>query len=254
MGMIRTIMSALSATMFIRRCVGSASAAFISNPHWTPNTHLSHRGLKQVSSYDSARTFTSSMKMKHMRPAFAKMHMSTTTQTDTSSLVGIDWVRSSVLATLNQIFDPVEIAKGAAIAKLDGKKKKKKKPEEQEEEPTMSPGEREAIINAAAKDAKPFSLMDAMVTPATKPEFGDYQCNAAMSLAKSAGLNPRDCAAKIVEGLKSIEGFEHIMEEPEIAGPGFINLKFRDGYLAEAARKMALDSGEAGRLAVPGTS
>ena len=130
--------------------------------------------------------------------------MSTSTAPTTeTSLVGIEWVRSSVVSVLNTIFDPVEIAKGAAIAKLDGGKQKKKKKKKQsndddeakeEEEPRMSDEERTTIIEAAASSAKPFTMGDSMVTPATKPEFGDYQCNAAMSLAKSAGLNPRECA------------------------------------------------------------
>ena len=179
-----------------------------------------------------------------------------------NSIVGIDWVRSSVVEVLNEIFDPVEIARGAAIAKLDGKKKKKKKkkkqPSAEEEQPKaeeeapkiMSEEERSAIIAAAISNAKPFTTNDAMVTAATKPEFGDYQCNAAMSLAKSAGLNPRECAEKIVEALTpKLEG---IMELPlEIAGPGFINLKFRDEYLSGALGVMAADS--KGRLAVPVT-
>ncbi|EED93932.1 arginyl-trna synthetase [Thalassiosira pseudonana CCMP1335] len=117
----------------------------------------------------------------------------------------------------------------------------------------MSDEERTTIIEAAASSAKPFTIGDSMVTPATKPEFGDYQCNAAMSLAKSAGLNPRECASKIVDGLKAIEGFDTIMEEPEIAGPGFINLRFKDGYLAGAAGKMAMDAEDGGRLAIPVT-
>ena len=195
--------------------------------------------------------------------------MSTTTasSSDTNTkLVGIDYVRSSIAEVLNEIFDPAEIAKGAAIAKLDGKKnkkqkkKKKKKPnndEEQqpnaakeEEPPPMSEEERTSIIQEAISNAKPFTIQDTMVTPATKAEFGDYQCNAAMSLSKSAGLNPRDCATKIVEALES--KLDGVMEVPlEIAGPGFINLKFKDEYLCDALGEMANDCG--GRLAVPVT-
>lgn len=48
-----------------------------------------------------------------------------------------------------------------------------------------------AIVDEAVAAAKPFSYADVMVTPATKDEFGDYQCNAAMGLAKSVGMNPR---------------------------------------------------------------
>ena len=199
--------------------------------------------------------------------------MSTTTPTVSSSsdtstkLVGIDYVRSSIAEVLNEIFDPAEIAKGAAIAKLDGKKnkkqkkKKKKKPNnddnnnepaaaKEEEPPPMSEEERTSIIQEAILNAKPFTIHDTMVTPATKAEFGDYQCNAAMSLSKSAGLNPRDCATKIVEALES--KLDGVMEVPlEIAGPGFINLKFKDEYLCDALGEMANDCG--GRLAVPVT-
>ena len=251
-------MSALSAAMLIRRCIGglSSSSAFVGQTTKVSNRHLGYHRFGPGAGHIHRKPFISS------RKAWATQNtsilMSTTApHTDTSSsLVGIDWVRSSIVTALNDVFDPVEIAKGAAIAKLDNKKKKKKKKKNaedaQEEEPAMSPEEREAIISTAGENAKPFSQKDTMVTPATKPEFGDYQCNAAMSLAKSAGLNPRECASKIVESLKQIEGFDDIIEEPEIAGPGFINLKFKDVYLSDAARNMALDS--SGRLAVPTTS
>jgi hypothetical protein len=262
MRIIRIVMSALSATIFVRRCVGGVASAFVSQ---APRTLLA-QSESRIHSQSIRMIFVSSIQHRSFSPQHpfvvrsfvTAMSMSTaSTDVATSSLVGIDWVRSSVVDVLNEIFDPSEIAKGAAIAKLDGKKKKKKKKggdEPAQDEPTMSDEERQAIIDAAVAAAKPFSTMDAMVTPATKPEFGDYQCNAAMSLSKSAGLNPRDCASKIVEGLKSIKGFDDIMEEPEIAGPGFINLRFKDGYLAEAAGKMAGDSEEGGRLAVPKTA
>jgi arginyl-tRNA synthetase len=42
------------------------------------------------------------------------------------------------------------------------------------------------------------------------------------------------------------------MDEPEIAGPGFINLKFRESYLQDAVTTMAKDGN--GRLGVPKTS
>ena len=42
---------------------------------------------------------------------------------------------------------------------------------------------------------------------------------------------------------------EGIMEEPEIAGPGFINLRFTDEYLSSAIKQMSKDAN--GRLAVP---
>ena len=175
-----------------------------------------------------------------------------------ASLLGIDWVRGCVSKVLNDAFDPAEVARGAARSKLEPKKKKKKKKKKQQEDedaakqdepPPMSEEEKEVILAAAAAAAQPFTDLDAAVTAATKSEFGDYQCNAAMALAKNVGLAPRDCAAQIVDGLRPL--ISHCMEEPEIAGPGFINLKFREEYLARAVREMAAEAGPGGRLAVP---
>lgn len=188
------------------------------------------------------------------------------------SLKGIDWVRGCVATVLNDCFDPAAVARAAALAKLEpkkkkGKKKKKKKggddaaaaqaaaeegkPKE-EEEPKMSEEEKQSILDAAAAAAKPFTDMDTAVTAATKAEFGDYQCNAAMSLAKNVGMSPRDCAAKILDGLRPY--ISDYMDEPEIAGPGFINLRFKEEYLANAVKSMSEDAGPGGRLAVPPVS
>jgi len=60
----------------------------------------------------------------------------------------------------------------------------------------------------------------------------------------------RDCATKIADGLLPILG--EIMEVPEIAGPGFINLKFKENYLSSAITEMARDA--SGRLGIPFTS
>ncbi|MDA8622515.1 arginine--tRNA ligase [bacterium] len=59
------------------------------------------------------------------------------------------------------------------------------------------------------------------VEPPRDPAHGDMATNAAMVLAKSAGMNPRDLAALLVaELLKSDR-----IEAAEIAGPGFVNLR-----------------------------
>ena len=51
---------------------------------------------------------------------------------------------------------------------------------------------------------------------------------------------------KIVEGLRPM--IKDIMEEPEIAGPGFINLRFKKEYLEKSIYNMAQDPD---RLAIP---
>jgi arginyl-tRNA synthetase len=50
-------------------------------------------------------------------------------------------------------------------------------------------------------------------------QHGDFACNIALRLAKSAGLNPRDLAMKIVAALPSSE----LLSRAEVAGAGFIN-------------------------------
>jgi hypothetical protein len=164
-------------------------------------------------------------------------------------------IQEAVLEAMNELFDPAEVARGAALAKFENPKKKKKAKkqpdtEENDDIVELSEEELQAMASAAAADARPFTLSDTMVTSATKSEFGDYQVNAAMGLAKAVGMNPRECATKIVEQISpKICDF---MEEPEIAGPGFINLRFKEEYLREAIKVMALDAD--GRLGLPTAS
>jgi arginyl-tRNA synthetase len=73
----------------------------------------------------------------------------------------------------------------------------------------------------------PTELLD-MIRPAQDGRFGDYQANCAMPLGKQLGEPPRDIAARIVEQLDVAD----LCESPEIAGPGFINLRLRDDWLA----------------------
>jgi arginyl-tRNA synthetase len=50
---------------------------------------------------------------------------------------------------------------------------------------------------------------------------GDLACNAAMVLAKQAGMKPRDLAEMLTSALAGIDGVTDV----EIAGPGFLNLR-----------------------------
>ncbi len=81
----------------------------------------------------------------------------------------------------------------------------------------------------------PESLLE-MIRPA-QPQHGDYQANCAMPLAKRLGRPPRDVAKEIGDHLETGDLFQ----PPEIAGPGFINLRLRDEWLAEQLAKTAPD-------------
>ncbi len=68
-----------------------------------------------------------------------------------------------------------------------------------------------------------------MVLPSQDTRFGDYQANCAMPLGKQLGKSPREVAAVLIERLEVGD----ICEPPEIAGPGFINLRLRESWLVE---------------------
>ncbi len=71
------------------------------------------------------------------------------------------------------------------------------------------------------------------VSLSREPQLGDYQANIAMPLAKQLGLKPLDIAKRLCDQLK----IDDICEPPEIAGPGFINLKLRDSFIAAQLTK-----------------
>lgn len=75
------------------------------------------------------------------------------------------------------------------------------------------------------------------VSVARDAQFGDYQANIAMPLAKPLGKQPLDIAKELIQRL-SIEDLCHA---PEIAGPGFINLKLRDEFIAANVSQAAAD-------------
>ncbi|MDH4406979.1 MAG: arginine--tRNA ligase [Cyanobium sp. D14.bin.5] len=74
--------------------------------------------------------------------------------------------------------------------------------------------------------------LDPQLTPASKPEFGDFQANGALPLAKPLGQPPRAIATAIVKQLTADPAFAELCLEPQIAGPGFINLTLRPERLA----------------------
>ena len=68
----------------------------------------------------------------------------------------------------------------------------------------------------------------AIVRPTQDPKFGDYQVNGAMPLAKRLKKPPRELAGPIAEALKQSEA----IEDAEVAGPGFINLRLKQSWIA----------------------
>ena len=56
---------------------------------------------------------------------------------------------------------------------------------------------------------------------------GDYATNAALVLAKTAKRNPRELATTIGSSLGAT--LQHLIEPPQVAGPGFLNFTLKDG-------------------------
>jgi arginyl-tRNA synthetase len=81
---------------------------------------------------------------------------------------------------------------------------------------------RNAVERLAQAGALPagLDLSRIVVEPPREASHGDLATNAAMALAKDAGLKPRDLAAKIAAELDKLPE----VTKTEIAGPGFINL------------------------------
>lgn len=81
-----------------------------------------------------------------------------------------------------------------------------------------------AVIGQMGNDgALPQALDVSKVTVEAPrdPAHGDLATNAAMVMTKQAGMNPRQLAELLKEGIETIEGVQSV----EIAGPGFINIR-----------------------------
>jgi arginyl-tRNA synthetase len=78
----------------------------------------------------------------------------------------------------------------------------------------------------------------AIVRPATDAKFGDYQANGVMGLAKKLKTNPRKLAEETVKNLD----LSDICEPPEVAGPGFINLRLKAEFVASELLEINKDS------------
>jgi arginyl-tRNA synthetase len=102
----------------------------------------------------------------------------------------------------------------------------------------------EERISTAVQSATGLDDYPAMVKPATDAKFGDYQANGIMAAAKKIKTNPRQLAEKVLAELK----LDDICEQPEIAGPGFINLTLKNDFLCETLLKINSDSSD--RLAI----
>ncbi len=85
-----------------------------------------------------------------------------------------------------------------------------------------------------------------LLTVASKIEWGDYQCNAALPNAKIMNIKSRELASKLADAI-DVSG---MCETPTVAGPGFINFKLTERFLENRILCMAEDDD---RLGIPKT-
>jgi len=90
---------------------------------------------------------------------------------------------------------------------------------------------------ACCPDGVDSAAFSAAVRPSQDPAFGDYQANGCMAAAKRQKRNPRELAAEIAERVD----LEPLAPKPEVAGPGFLNVRLRDSWIAQALESLLHD-------------
>ncbi|OAI49248.1 hypothetical protein AYO45_03045 [Gammaproteobacteria bacterium SCGC AG-212-F23] len=75
---------------------------------------------------------------------------------------------------------------------------------------------------------------DPMLQPAGRPEYGDYQANFALRLAKTLQKKPFDIANAVITKLQASPLFAKL----EASGPGFINITLKDTALENQLQKL----------------
>ena len=96
------------------------------------------------------------------------------------------------------------------------------------------------LVGEALSIVSGLADCDANVITASKPEFGDYQSNGVMSIAKKVAINPRQLASDVVE--KITADANPLIAKLEVAGPGFINIHLSDTALMQRASEIYSDT------------
>jgi arginyl-tRNA synthetase len=89
----------------------------------------------------------------------------------------------------------------------------------------------DAIVASFGPD---YGDADPLIRPSS---FADFQANVALPLGKRLGRPPREVAADLAGRLE----ISDVCEPPEVSGPGFINFRLRDDWIADQASSMLED-------------
>ncbi|WP_232549840.1 arginine--tRNA ligase [Propioniciclava soli] len=94
-----------------------------------------------------------------------------------------------------------------------------------------------SLLSQLTERVQAATGIDPEMRPATKPQFGHFQSNVALRLAKGEGRPPRELAAELAERIDVAD----LCEPLEVAGPGFLNFRLKSGVLAAAASELLAD-------------
>ena len=97
---------------------------------------------------------------------------------------------------------------------------------------------RDAFAAATPEGGDPTAFALA-VRPSNDAKFGDYQANGCMALAKSLKANPRALADTVAAAVD----LAPLARRPEVAGPGFLNVRLDDDWVAGALGELLGDPG-----------
>lgn len=110
--------------------------------------------------------------------------------------------------------------------------------------------EKEYLFNIFKDSLNKIGVDDTSIltfeTP-NNPEFGDVACNAAMQLARVLKKNPRAIAQEIIDNL---EYNSEVIEKVDIAGAGFINIKFAPVFYSVLFEKIRQVGPEYGKQTI----
>src|SRR3954447_1812918 len=101
---------------------------------------------------------------------------------------------------------------------------------------------RDAFAAATPEGGDPVAFA-AAVRPVNDAKFGDYQANGCMALAKFQKKNPRDVAQNVAAAVD----LAPLADPPEVAGPGFLNVRLRDDWISRTLGDLLNDE----RLGIP---
>jgi arginyl-tRNA synthetase len=88
-----------------------------------------------------------------------------------------------------------------------------------------------------------FSTIDPVIQGATQTQFGDFQANFAMGLAKQLKKKPVEIAQAVLPHIPHATHFTKL----EVSGPGFINIHLSNDFLNQQLSKVFTDQ----RLGIP---